>query len=78
LADVHKTSVVDEFEKMCTRLPVILREPCDEFVSVFGPVIVPLLEKKETADAICLAIGLCGGGKFVCDFSIIFCLKFCL
>ena len=62
LADVHGTSIADEFAKLCTRLPVILREPCDEFVTVFGPIIVPMLEAKHTADAVCLAINFCGGG----------------
>ncbi len=62
LADVHGTSIADEFAKLCTRLPSVLREPCDEFVTVFGPIIVPMLEAKETADAVCLAINFCGGG----------------
>ncbi len=62
LADVHGTSVESEFEKLCSRLPPAVREPCDAFVTVFGPIIIPLLEKKETADAVCLAINFCGGG----------------
>jgi acyloxyacyl hydrolase len=79
--------LLQEFEKLCSRLPVILQEPCDEFVTgwrqkkkkkrsffffssfffllfclVWAPLIIPLLEKKETADAVCLAINFCGGG----------------
>ena len=41
---------------------MVLREPCDDFVVTWGPIIIPMLEKKETADAICLAIKFCGGG----------------
>ncbi len=62
LSDVHGTSIEYEVEKLCSRLPVILQKPCDDFVSVWAPVIIPLLEKKETADAVCLAINFCGGG----------------
>ncbi len=73
-----RTSIEEEVEKLCSRLPPIMQEPCDEFVSgkkkrnfswkfhlsiVWAPIIIPLLEQKETADAVCLAINFCGGGE---------------
>jgi acyloxyacyl hydrolase len=60
LAAVHETSVEHEVQRFCSLFPSPLREPCDVFIADFGPIIVRLLEQKETADAVCLAIDLCG------------------
>lgn len=31
-------------------------------MTIWAPIIIPMLEQKETADAVCLAINFCGGG----------------
>jgi hypothetical protein len=33
LSSFHKTTIEQEIELLCKRLPAILREPCDDFVT---------------------------------------------
>lgn len=61
-------SVGEEVDRLCKRLPLLLREPCVDFVAEFGTTIIEMLEARESPDAVCAAIHLCplANGAPVC------------
>lgn len=59
LTEIYNISVADALAKFCDFLPSGFREACTTLVEEFGPVVIELLEKKETPDVVCFAIGIC-------------------
>lgn len=59
LAAIYNISVSDSLARFCGFLPTGFREACETLVEVYGPEVIALLEKKETPDVVCLAVGLC-------------------
>ena len=59
LAEIYDLSVADALTKFCGFLPHGFQEACTILVKQFGPVVIDLLEKKETPDVVCLAIDVC-------------------
>lgn len=59
LTEIYNISVSDALSRFCSFLPSGFREGCEALVDTFGPVVIELLEKKETPDVVCLAIDLC-------------------
>lgn len=59
LTQIYNISVVDSLAKFCGFLPSGFREACTKLVEDYGPVVIDLLEKKETPDVVCLAIDIC-------------------
>jgi len=49
-------------DKVCTILPKALNDSCVGFVVSYGPVLVQLLEKYDSPDVVCQALGLCKNG----------------
>ena len=59
LTELYNISVADALAKFCRFLPSGFQEACTLLVEQFGPVIIDLLERKETPDVVCLAIDIC-------------------
>lgn len=59
LAEIYNISVADALAKFCAFLPSGFQEACTTLVEEFGPVVIDLLEKKETPDVVCFAIEIC-------------------
>ena len=59
LTQIYNISVADALAKFCEFLPSGFREACTTLVEDYGPVVIDLLEKKETPDVVCLAIDIC-------------------
>lgn len=59
LAEIYHIPIEDALVKFCGFLPSGFQEACTILVKDFGPVIVDLLERKETPDVVCLALGVC-------------------
>lgn len=59
LTEIYNISVTDALAKFCGFLPSGFREACTTLVEEFGPVVIDLLEKKETPDVVCFAIDMC-------------------
>lgn len=59
LTEIYNISVADALAKFCGFLPSGFREACTTLVEEFGPVVIDLLEKKETPDVVCFAIDMC-------------------
>ena len=59
LAEIYNISVADSIEKFCNFLPSGFREGCQLIVKDYAPAVIDLLEKRETPDVVCHAIGLC-------------------
>ena len=57
--ELYNTTVDNAMEKLCSYLPGDLQTPCKTLISTYGPAVIELLEKKETPDIVCHAIGLC-------------------
>ncbi|CAF4905027.1 unnamed protein product, partial [Rotaria sp. Silwood2] len=49
-------------EKVCTILPGPIKDKCDQFVITYGPVLLQLIEKYGTPEAVCDALKLCHNG----------------
>lgn len=60
LAYVHSTSIDNSMEKLCGYLPAQIQPYCKEMIEFFGPTIISMLDAKETPDAVCLYLGVCG------------------
>lgn len=59
LAEIYNISIDESLAKFCGFLPSGFQEACIKLVERFGPVIIELLEKKETPDVVCLALDIC-------------------
>ena len=59
LAEINNISIDDSLSKFCGFLPAGFREACTAAVDKYGPVVVELLEKRETPDVVCLALQFC-------------------
>ncbi|KJE93948.1 hypothetical protein CAOG_08802 [Capsaspora owczarzaki ATCC 30864] len=59
LAEIHNETVADSMARFCSYLPASYQTPCAALVKTYGPTIIDLYEDHETADMICLAIGIC-------------------
>jgi len=59
LTEVYNISVSEALSRFCSFLPSGFREGCDTLVDEFGPIVIELLENKETPDVVCHAIDLC-------------------
>ena len=60
LAEYKNRTVVQAMEMICNFLPAgIFRRACDSLFEEYGAAVIKLLEDRETADVVCLAIDLC-------------------
>ena len=59
LTEVYNISVSEALSRFCSFLPSGFQEGCDALVDEFGPIVIELLENKETPDVVCQAIDLC-------------------
>ena len=59
LTQIYNISVADSLAKFCGFLPSDFHEVCTILVEDVGPVVIDLLEKKETPDVVCLALDIC-------------------
>ena len=59
LAEIYQISIENALAKYCGFLPSGFHEACEILVKDFGPVIIKLLEAKETPDVVCLALDIC-------------------
>ena len=59
LAEIYNISIDESLAKFCGFLPPGFNEACTALVQDFGPVVIELLEKKETPDVVCLALDIC-------------------
>lgn len=59
MTEIYNISVADAMAKFCGFLPSGFQEACTTLVEEFGPVVIDLLEKKETPDVVCFAIDMC-------------------
>ena len=59
LAEIYNTSIDTALAKFCGFLPDGFLEACEALVVEYGPTVVELLEKRETPDVVCLALGIC-------------------
>eukprot|EP00039_Didymoeca_costata_P019377 m.337296 g.337296 ORF g.337296 m.337296 type:complete len:579 (+) comp18097_c0_seq1:203-1939(+) len=60
LAVVHNNTIDKEVEKICDLFPQgSVRKGCIGIIALYGPTIINLIEKKETADVVCRAIDFC-------------------
>ena len=55
----YNTSVEAALEKFCNFLPGKFLVACKTLVAAYGPAVIEFLDKEETADVVCHAIGLC-------------------
>jgi hypothetical protein len=60
LAYVHSDTVDHSMEKLCSYLPNQIQGYCKDLIEFFGPTIISMLDAKETPDAVCLYLGVCG------------------
>ncbi len=60
-----EAAIDSALEKVCTILPHTLRNSCISFVDTYGPVLVELIAKYETADVVCSALKICNNGTVV-------------
>lgn len=58
-AQVHNQSIDNVVGGVCDILPAYFKPTCIELVDVYGAAIIKLINERETADAVCLHIGLC-------------------
>lgn len=59
LAEIYNISIDRALSKFCGFLPSGFQEACTTLVDTYGPVVIQLLEKKETPDVVCLALDFC-------------------
>lgn len=59
LTALYNISVSESLARLCAFLPAGFRQACDALVEAYGPEVIALLEKRETPDVVCLAVGLC-------------------
>ena len=59
LAEIYNISIDDALSKYCGFLPSGFQGACTALVDVYGPIVINLLEKKETPDVVCLTLGIC-------------------
>ena len=59
LAEIHNISIDKALSKFCGFLPSVFQDSCTALVDAYGPVVIELLEKKETPDVVCLALDIC-------------------
>lgn len=59
LTEIYNISVSEALSRFCNFLPSGFREGCEALVDMYGPIVIEMLEMKETPDVVCLAIDLC-------------------
>ena len=59
LAEIYSISIDDALSKFCGFLPSGFQEACTTIVEAYGPVVINLLERKETPDVVCLTLDIC-------------------
>ena len=59
LTEVYNISVAEAIAKFCNFLPSGFSDACKLIVDDYAPALIDLLEKNETPDIVCHAIGLC-------------------
>lgn len=47
-------------EALCAYMPNQIQTYCKDLIQYFGPTVISMLDAKETPDAVCLYIGVCG------------------
>eukprot|EP00049_Salpingoeca_infusionum_P003095 m.63425 g.63425 ORF g.63425 m.63425 type:complete len:251 (-) comp11949_c0_seq1:1415-2167(-) len=61
MAEIHNASASESLSKICDLLPKNLQKGCIAIVETYGPMIIELIDNKETPDVVCKAIGTCTG-----------------
>lgn len=59
LTEIYNIPVSEALSRFCNFLPSGFREGCEALVDMYGPIVIEMLEMKETPDVVCLAIDLC-------------------
>lgn len=59
LAEIHNASIVKALDMFCHFLPAELQGVCTSVVQTLTPELLELLEKRESPDVICYAMGIC-------------------
>jgi saposin len=54
-----ESQIIHTVEKICSHLPLTIKNTCDAFIEQYGPTIIEYLINKYPADLICGAMGLC-------------------
>jgi len=54
-----ESQIIHTVEKICSHLPVTIKNTCDAFIEQYGPTIIEYLINKYPANQICAAMGLC-------------------
>ncbi|KAK3580729.1 hypothetical protein CHS0354_005737 [Potamilus streckersoni] len=60
--NMSETDLMSELQKVCSVLPVSIRDTCVTTVNTYGPVIIDLLKQGDNAKVICQLIKLCSEG----------------
>ena len=63
IVSLFQEEIVDALEEVCNLLPATLRAECNAFISKYSSVILQLLLKELSPQAVCTALGLCVGDK---------------
>jgi saposin len=64
LASNFTESKIEEvLDSVCSYLPELLQEPCDNLVNQYLPELIELLESKETPEVVCEQISLCATSR---------------
>ena len=58
-ANASEQELIQIFEKVCTQMPVTLRDECKSFVDNYAPDIIALLIREVDPDKVCQIIKLC-------------------
>jgi len=53
------SQIIHTVEKICSHLPLTIKNTCDAFIEQYGPTIIEYLINKYPASQICTAMGLC-------------------
>ena len=59
LAEVHNTTVAEAIDMFCHFLPEEVQDYCIDIANVVSPVVIELLEARETPDVVCYALEIC-------------------
>jgi saposin len=54
-----ESQIVHTVEKICSHLPLTVKNTCDTFIELYGTSIIVILVNKYPADQICALVGVC-------------------
>ncbi|XP_052815063.1 acyloxyacyl hydrolase-like [Mya arenaria] len=56
---IHNESLVKALERICNYLPDDFQKSCKVFLEYIGPILITIVEDRDTPDVICSKLGLC-------------------